>query len=79
LKKAVLALVIAGSLIGGTTTGFAATKPTVKPAKSGAEGTASHEMSENSTTQKSEAKTTTKAKKAKHAKKAKAAKAAVTK
>ena len=72
MKKAVLALVIAGSLIGGTTTGFAATKPTVKPAKSGAEGTATHEMSENSKTQKSEAKTTTMAK-AKHSKKAKKA------
>ena len=62
MKKVVLALVIAGSMIGGTTAGFAATtaKPTIKPVTksktSAKEGTAQHEMSETSETQKKEAK-----------------------
>jgi len=61
MKKVLVTLLVAGSMIAGTTAGFAATtaKPTIKPAApkaSSKEGTATHEMSENSTTQKSEAK-----------------------
>jgi hypothetical protein len=69
MKKVVLALLVAGSMIGGTTAGFAATtaKPTIKPVTksktTAKEGTAQHEMSETSETQKNEAKPTAKAKK----------------
>ena len=53
-------------MIAGTTAGFAATtaKPTIKPAapqSTAKEGTAKHEMSETSETQKNEAKPTKKA------------------
>lgn len=74
MKKALLALVIAGTLVGGSTASYAANKtPSVKPTTAGAEGTATHESSETSTTQKNES-TMTKATKVKHAKKAKPAK-----
>jgi hypothetical protein len=61
MKKVLVTLLVAGSMIAGTSAGFAATtaKPTIKPAApkaSSKEGTATHEMSENSTTQKTEAK-----------------------
>jgi len=67
MKKVVLALLVAGSMIGGTAAGFAATtaKPTMKPVTKsktiGKEGTATHEMSETSETQQKEAKPTKKA------------------
>jgi len=62
MKKVLVTLLVAGSMIAGTTAGFAATtaKPTA-PKASSKEGTATHEMSENSTTQKKEAKPATKA------------------
>jgi hypothetical protein len=64
MKKVLVTLLVAGSLVGGATSSFAAAtaKPSIKPVTGAAttakEGTAKHEMSENSTTQKSEAKTT---------------------
>ena len=64
MKKVLLTLLVAGSLVGGATSSFAAAtaKPSVKPVTGATttakEGTAKHEMSETSTTQKSEAKTT---------------------
>ena len=66
MKKVLLTLLVAGTMIVGTSAGFAATtaKPTIKaaaPKAAAKEGTAKHEMSENSTTQKSEAKPTKKA------------------
>jgi Ni/Co efflux regulator RcnB len=66
MKKVLVTLLVAGSMIAGTTAGFAATtaKPTIKPATpkaSSKEGTATHEMSENSETQKNEAKPAKKA------------------
>jgi len=64
MKKVLVTLLVAGTLVGGATSSFAAAtaKPSVKPVTTAGttakEGTAKHEMSENSTTQKSEAKTT---------------------
>ena len=57
MNKAVLALVVAGTLVGGTTASFAATKAPVAKPTAAAEGTAKHESSENSATQMKEAKT----------------------
>jgi len=57
MNKAVLALVVAGTLVGGTTASFAATKAPVAKPTAAAEGTAKHESSENSVTQMKEAKT----------------------
>ena len=61
MKKILVAVLAAGVLVGGSSASFAATKaPIAKPTKAAAEGTAEHEMSENSSTQKNEAKKTTK-------------------
>ena len=61
MKKILVALLAAGVLVGGSSASFAATKaPIAKPTKAAAEGTAKHEMSENSSTQKNEAKKTAK-------------------
>ena len=67
MKKVLVTLLVAGSLVGGATTSFAAAsaKPSVKPVTgttTAKEGTAKHEMSESTETQKNEAKATTKAK-----------------
>jgi len=57
MKKILVAVLAAGVLVGGSTASFAATKaPIAKPTKAAGEGTAKHEMSENSSTQKNEAK-----------------------
>jgi hypothetical protein len=70
MNKVVLALVVAVSLVGGSTASYAAAKPSIaKPSKAGVEGTAKHEMSESTATQKSEAKTTGKSKTVTKAKK----------
>ena len=57
MNKAILALVVAGTLVGGTTASFAATKAPIAKPTAAAEGTAKHESSENSSTQKKEATT----------------------
>ena len=67
MKKVLVSLLVAGTLVGGATSSFAAAsaKPSVKPVTgttTAKEGTAKHEMSENSATQKNEAKATAKAK-----------------
>ena len=67
MKKVLVTLLVAGSLVGGATSSFAAAsaKPSVKPVTgttTAKEGTAKHEMSESTETQKNEAKATTKAK-----------------
>ena len=55
MKKVSLALLIAASLVVSSTSAFAASpKPHVTGAAGTAEGTASHEMSESSGTQKAE-------------------------
>ena len=57
MRKVLVAVLAAGVLVSGSTASFAATKaPIVKPTKAAAEGTAKHEMTENSSTQKNEAK-----------------------
>ena len=61
MKKVLLTLLVSGSMIVGTATGFAATtaKPSIKPIApktSAKEGTAKHEMSESSETQEKESK-----------------------
>lgn len=61
MKKVLLTFLVATTLVGGATSSFAAAKPSVKPMTGttiAKEGTATHEMSENSTTQKTEAMTT---------------------
>jgi hypothetical protein len=84
MKKVLVTLLVAGTLVSGATSSFAAAtaKPSVKPVTTAGttakEGTAKHEMSENSTTQKSEAKTT-KTTKTKPMKKAKPMATATTK
>jgi len=62
MKKVLVALVVAGTLVGGVTSSFAAAtgKPSAKPAATAKEGTATHEMSESSKTQKNEAKASAK-------------------
>ena len=62
MNKAVLALVVAGTLVGGTTASFAATKAPIAKPTAAAEGTAKHEAAENPSTQKKEAMTTAKPK-----------------
>ena len=68
MKKVLTALFVAGTLVAGSTAGYAAPtgKPTIKPvtgkSKVSKEGTAEHEMSETSETQKKESKTSTKSK-----------------
>ncbi|MEY4153083.1 MAG: hypothetical protein RL470_1142 [Actinomycetota bacterium] len=62
MKKVLVSLLVAGALVGGTTSSFAAAtaKPSTKPA-AGKEGTATHEQSESSATQKKESTMTSKA------------------
>ena len=65
MKKVLVTILVAGSLITGAASSFAATsaKPSVKPVTgttTAKEGTAKHEMSETSTTQSNEAKSTKK-------------------
>ena len=55
MKKVLIGSILAIALIGAGSTAYAATtKPTIKSSKGGAEGTANHEMSESSSTQKEE-------------------------
>jgi hypothetical protein len=60
MKKVLVTLLVAGTLVTGASSSFAAAtaKPSMKPAagSTAKEGTAKHEMTETSTTQKSEAK-----------------------
>ncbi len=61
MKKVSLALLIAASLVVSSSSAFAATpKPHVTGAAGAAEGTANHEMSESSGTQKAEGSKTVK-------------------
>jgi len=56
MKKSILALLIAGTLVGGTTASFAADKTPMAKPTAAAEGTAKHEAAESSSTQKQESK-----------------------
>ena len=58
MKKVLVTLLVAGSLVGGAASSFAAATPKA----TAKEGTAKHEMSETSKTQKSEAKASASAK-----------------
>ena len=62
MNKAVLALVVAGTLVGGTTASFAADKTPIAKPSAAAEGTAKHESAESKSTQKKESMTTAKPK-----------------
>ena len=67
MKKVLVTLLVAGTLVAGASSSFAAAtaKPTIKPAAGATkakEGTAKHEMTETSKTQKTEAKSTKAAK-----------------
>ena len=55
MNKAVLALVVAGTLVGGSTASFAADKTPMAKPTAAAEGTAKHEAAESKSTQKKEA------------------------